>query len=79
MKAMNTQYKILKDSNGNRVIRLANGGLIPADIAGMATGKDEWLSQIVCKCRDCKQEFPLSQLHGGGQWCESCQELALVE
>ena len=67
------KYKIVKNSNGERFVKLSSGSVIPADIAGLCTGKDKWLSEIKCKCRDCKAEFPLSQLGGNGQWCEPCQ------
>jgi len=72
---MNTpEYKIVKNESGERAVKIIRSGqLIPADIAGLCVGKDFWLSQIKCKCRDCKQEFTLRELQGGGQWCEECQ------
>ena len=66
-------FTIVKNSAGERAVKLDNGSVIPADIAGLCAGPDKWLSEIKCKCRDCKQEFPLSELQGGGQWCEECQ------
>lgn len=75
---MQTKYTILKDSTGARAVKFGSQ-IIPADIAGLCGGKDKWLSEIKCKCRDCKQEFPLSELHGGGQWCEPCQEASIEE
>jgi len=72
-------FKILKSATGDRAVKLQDGTVIPADIAGLAAGADKWLSEIVCKCRDCGKPFPLSQLHGGGQWCEPCQEASVVD
>jgi hypothetical protein len=66
-------FKIIKNIHGERAVKLQSGQIIPADIAGLATGRDKWLSEIRCKCRDCGELFPLSMLHGGGQWCEECQ------
>ena len=71
-------YKIVKDQNGNRFVKMEGGGIIPADVAGMAVGKDAWMRDIQCKCRECGNLFSLSLLQGGGQWCEGCQ-LAAVE
>jgi hypothetical protein len=66
-------FKIIKNDAGYRFVKLATGHVIPAEIAGLCTGKDRWLSQIKCKCRECGESFPLSMLQGGGQWCEECQ------
>lgn len=66
-------YSIKKSQSGDRFVFLADGGIIPADIAGLAHGPDKWLSEIRCKCRDCGGLFPLSELNGNGQWCEPCQ------
>lgn len=66
-------YTIVKSAIGKRAVKLNDGTVIPADIAGLCVGKDLWLSQIVCNCRECKQPFPLKHLQGGGQWCEECQ------
>ena len=70
---MNNKYTIVRNTPGDRAVKLHNGNIVPADIAALCTGKDLWLSQIICKCRDCKQPFTLNQLHGNGQWCEQCQ------
>jgi hypothetical protein len=72
-------YTVKKLPNGERIICLADGTQIHADIAGLAAGTDKWLSEIVCKCRDCKQPFPLRELNGGGQWCETCQTADIEE
>jgi len=73
-------FKIMKDVDGHRAVKiLSTGKIIPADLAGLCTGKDHWLSLIECKCRDCGQSVPLSALHGGGQWCEPCQTKDMVE
>jgi len=66
-------YKIIRSETGARFVRLANGSVIPAGIAGLAAGPDKWLSEIKCKCRDCGELFALRDLNGGGQWCEPCQ------
>lgn len=66
-------YKIMRDAHGGRFVKLSSGQVIPADIAGLAAGKDAWLSEIRCKCRDCGEVFPLRELNGGGQWCDECQ------
>jgi len=66
-------FTVRKMTTGERVIVLDSGSTIPADIAGLCTGRDLWLSQIECKCRDCGEKFPLSRLNGGGQWCDECQ------
>ena len=70
-------YTIVKSPSGDRAVKLANGNLIPCDIAALATGKDKWLSEIQCKCRDCGDRFPLSQLQGNGQWCDACQDASI--
>jgi len=57
---------------GERFVRLSNGRMIPAGIAGMCTGPDKWLSEIRCKCRTCGEMFPLRELGETGQWCETC-------
>ncbi len=74
----NIRYQIVKDAFGNRAVIFGNK-TVPADIAGLCVGKDAWLSEIKCKCRECRQEFPLKELHGGGQWCEACQEASIEE
>lgn len=66
-------FTVRKTASGERIVCLADGTQIPADIAGLAAGQDAWMAEIVCKCRDCKQPFPLRLLNGGGQWCEECQ------
>lgn len=72
-------FTIIKNSNGERAVKLASGQVIPADIAGLCAGKDKWLSEIKCKCRDCGEKFPLRELQGGGQWCEPCQTAGIEE
>lgn len=72
-------YSIVKNSSGERAIKLANGNIIPADIAGLVVGKDKWMSEIQCKCRDCGEAFPLKELQGGGQWCEDCQTAGIED
>lgn len=75
---MNKQgYTVKQNKAKERFVVLADGTQIPADIAGLAAGEDVWLSEIVCKCRDCKQPFTLRELHGCGQWCESCQDASV--
>lgn len=69
----NKNYKVVRIASGERFIKMDSGVVIPADIAGLAVGKDKWMSEVRCRCRDCNEFFPLSQLHGGGQWCEECQ------
>jgi hypothetical protein len=64
----------IEEINRQRFVKLPDGTRIPADIAGLASGKDKWLSEIKCRCRDCGELFPLRELQGGGQWCEPCQE-----
>ena len=74
-----TAYKIKINTAGDRFVCLANGQIIPADIAGLAAGPDKWLSEIELKCRDCKTLLPLKELHGNGQWCEPCQVASLPQ
>ena len=69
---MKQAYKIVRNSNGERYVKLINGEIIPAGIAGLCAGADKWLSEITCKCRDCGLIFPLRDLGETGQWCESC-------
>ncbi len=79
---MNTpRYKVINAPSGERVVCYGENlqNEIPADIAGLCRGRDKWLSEIKCACRDCKKEFPLSELHGGGQWCEECQTAGMEE
>ncbi len=71
--AKDPRYTILRNPEGERAVKLANGQVIPADIAGLCAGKDAWISQIECKCRDCGKSFPLRLLQGNGQWCDGCQ------
>ena len=66
-------YKIYKDSNGARYVKMENGNVIQAGIAALCAGKGKWLSEIKCKCRECKKEFMLSELNDDGQFCEECQ------
>lgn len=71
-------FKILKGDSGYRFVKIIRTGqVIPADIAGLAAGKDKWLSEIECKCRDCGEKFPLRLLQGGGQWCQDCQDKSI--
>ena len=70
---MAQSYTIKKDNSGARYVCLSSGKLIPADIASLAAGRDSWLSEIQCKCRECGERFPLRELNGGGQWCDDCQ------
>lgn len=53
--------------------------VVPADICGIAAGKDAWLSRIECKCIDCGKTYPLRDLNGGGRWCEPCQNASIEE
>ena len=76
---MKQAYKIVRNSNGDRAVRLANGATIPAGIAGLCTGKDKWLSEITCKCRVCGGLFALRELGETGQWCESCREEGITD
>ena len=69
---MKQAYKIVRNSNGDRAVRLADGTTIPAGIAGLCVGKDRWLSEITCNCRECDGLFTLQELGEVGQWCESC-------
>lgn len=73
------RYTILRNPKGERAVKLADGTVIPADIAGLCAGDGAWISQIKCKCRDCKQDFTLRELQGGGQWCEECQTKSIEE
>lgn len=68
-----TNYSIKRLASGERIVCLSSGQQIHADIAGLCAGPDRWLSEIRCKCRECRQEFPLRELNSGGQWCEACQ------
>jgi len=72
---MKQAYKIVRNLNGDRAVRLANGTTIPAGIARLCVGPDKWLAEITCKCRDCGETFPLRDLGETGQWCEICLEL----
>lgn len=74
---MKLAYKIQRNVSGDRFVLLSNNQMIPADICGVCVGADKWLSEIECKCRECKEKFPLSELHGGGQWCEECQTVGI--
>jgi len=76
MQNKNTEYTVRRNAAGERFIAIGNE-LIPADIAALCSGKDAWISQIQCKCRTCKQPFPLKELQGNGQWCEPCQDAAV--
>jgi hypothetical protein len=72
--AKDSRYTILRNPEGERAVKImATGQIIPADIAGLCAGKDAWISQIQCKCRDCGELFALRDLQGNGQWCEECQ------
>ena len=77
---MNEQaYTIVRNQGGRRFVKLTNGDTIPASIAALSVGVDLWMSQIKCKCRDCKGLFTLRELNGGGQWCEECQAAAVED
>ncbi len=65
-------YKIVRNATGERFLKLANGGIIPAGIARMAVGKDAWMSRVECKCRDCGGSFALRDLNDTGEYCEAC-------
>jgi hypothetical protein len=66
-------YSIKRNASGDRFVCLASGHKIPAGVAKLAAGRDAWLSEITCKCRDCGERFPLRKLNGEGQWCDDCQ------
>jgi len=71
-------YKIIRSATtGERFVRLANGSIIPAGIAGMAAGPDRWLSEIQCKCRDCDGLFALRDLGETGERCETCADVGI--
>jgi len=65
-------YKIVRNLNGDRAVRLENGTTIPAAIARSSCGPNKWLSEIKCKCRDCGEVFLLRDLGETGQRCEFC-------
>ena len=71
-------YKITKNQYGERFVVIGRQ-IIPADIAGLCAGKDHWISQIQCKCRDCGQLFAFRDLQGNGQWCEPCATADIEE
>ena len=73
-------YKILRDKDtGERFVRLFNGCVIPAAIAGMAAGPDKWLSEIQACCIMCSQTFSLRELGETGQWCETCASIDIQD
>jgi len=76
---MKQSYKIVQNSDGERYVKLANGDIIPAGIAGLCAGRDKWLAEIECKCRDCGVLFPLKYLGETGQWCETCATVGIAD
>jgi hypothetical protein len=72
-------YKIVRNAAGERFLKLANGGVIPAGIARLAAGKDAWMSLVTCKCRDCGESFALRDLNDTGEYCEPCQVADMAE
>ena len=67
------KYSIMRHKTTHeRFVCLSDGRVIPAAIAGMAAGRDRWLSEIKCKCQTCGESFPLRELGETGQWCEAC-------
>jgi hypothetical protein len=75
----NPSFTIMKNSEGDRFVKLSNNSLIPADIAGLCAGKDKWISEIECKCIDCGTLTPLKYLVGNGRWCEECSLTSVID
>lgn len=73
-------YKIYRNKDtGERFVRLLNGCVIPAAIAGMAAGPDKWLSEIQVNCVTCAKLFTLRELGETGQWCETCAAIDIQD
>ena len=65
-------YVVMKNKAGERFLKLSSGTVIPAAIARIAAGKDAWMRDVRCKCRDCGERFPLRELNDTGEYCEEC-------
>jgi hypothetical protein len=61
-----------EDRYGHRYFVFNNETKILAEIAGLAVGKDAWVSQIQLECKECKEMYAVKQMHCGGQFCEEC-------
>ena len=64
------KYTIRENSNGQRFV-ITKGFAVPVDIAALAAGKDAWMRNIECPCKDCGGLYALHELIGGG-YCEDC-------
>lgn len=71
-------YAISQLPCGSRVVLIPGYPPLPAEIAACCAGKDAWISQIQCICRDCRQPFALRDLQGG-QWCNECATKDVVD
>lgn len=64
--------QIKEDRYGHRYFVFNNETKIPAEIAGLAVGKDLWVSQILLECKECKETHTVKNMYHGGQFCEEC-------
>jgi len=64
--------QIKEDRYGHRYFVFNNGTKILAEIAGLAVGKDVWISQIQLECKECKKTHVVKNMYHGGQFCEDC-------
>ena len=66
-------YKIIESRDGERAVFIpSTREIIPCDMAGLMAGKDKWLSEIFCECRECEEEHPIRNMYANGQYCGMC-------
>jgi len=67
------EYKICENKEGERfVVLIGTREIIPCDMAGLMAGKDKWISEIFCECRECGDEHPIRGMYANGQYCGMC-------
>jgi hypothetical protein len=64
--------QIKEDRYGHRYFVFNNKTKVFAEIAGLAVGKDTWVSQIQLECKECKETHAVKHMYNGGQFCEMC-------
>lgn len=63
--------EIKTNMRGLIVARIDSNKVVPLALCGLGAGRDAWMRDIQCRCLDCREVFPVSDLNEGF-YCEPC-------
>lgn len=70
----NKTVRVVTNKTNGRKFAIVNNDMsaaYPLELCAMAGGKDAWMRNITCKCKDCGVRMPVSELNEGF-YCEPC-------